>query len=119
MAKRSRKRKAAESRIPAKFVATSDQVAASWFKRDWFLGPILVVAVILAYQPVWYAGFVWDDDHHVTPMDLRSWGGLARIWFDVGATQQYYPLVHSIFWAEHGIWGDEPLGYHLVNVLLY
>ena len=31
-------------------------------------------------------GFLWDDDHHVTPAALRSLGGLARIWFDVGAT---------------------------------
>ena len=50
---------------------------------------------------------------------LRSWHGLYRIWFDLGATQQYYPLLHSVFWIEHKFWGDATLGYHLVNILLH
>ena len=41
---------------------------------------------------------LWDDNAHLTRPDLRSTAGLARIWFDVGATQQYYPVVHSAFW---------------------
>jgi tetratricopeptide (TPR) repeat protein len=45
--------------------------------------------------------------------------GLWRIWFELGATQQYYPLLHSAFWLEHRIWGDAVLGYHLVNVALH
>ncbi|MGO8697772.1 MAG: tetratricopeptide repeat protein [Limisphaerales bacterium] len=80
---------------------------------------ILLAATIIAYQPVWHAGFIWDDDIHVTPPELRSWNGLARIWFQLGATHQYYPLLHTVFWAEHWIWGDAPLGYHLINVLLH
>ena len=32
--------------------------------------------------------------------------GLWRIWTEVGATQQYYPLLHSAFWLEHRLWGD-------------
>jgi tetratricopeptide (TPR) repeat protein len=44
---------------------------------------------------------------------------LWRIWFDLGATQQYYPLLHSAFWVEHGLWGDAVLGYHLTNITLH
>jgi len=50
---------------------------------------------------------------------LRSLHGLWRIWFDLGATQQYYPLLHSAFWLEHRIWGDATLYYHLTNVALH
>ncbi|MGH7996444.1 MAG: tetratricopeptide repeat protein [Opitutaceae bacterium] len=80
----------------------------------------LVLAVTLAaYAPVWRAGFVWNDPDYVTRPALRSWAGLGRIWFDLGATEQYYPLLHSFFWIEHRLWGNGALGYHLVNVLLH
>jgi len=45
--------------------------------------------------------------------------GLGRIWFELGATQQYYPVLHSAFWIEHRLWGDDTLGYHLINVFLH
>ncbi len=80
----------------------------------------LVLAVVAAaYWPVFHAGFIWDDDGHVTRADLRSWHGLGRIWFDLGATQQYYPVLHSAFWMEHRLWGDAALGYHVLNVGLH
>ena len=62
---------------------------------------------------------LWDDASHVTRIDLRTLHGLWRIWFDLGATQQYYPLLHSAFWLEHFLWGDAVLGYHLANVALH
>jgi tetratricopeptide (TPR) repeat protein len=80
---------------------------------------LLVAAVFAAYQPVWQAGFIWDDDAHVTRPELRSVDGLWRIWTDLKATQQYYPLVHSAFWVQYHLFGLNPLGYHLVNVALH
>jgi tetratricopeptide (TPR) repeat protein len=78
----------------------------------------LAAAVFLAYQPAWQGGFIWDDDAHVRP-ELQSWNGLCRIWCDLKATQQYYPLLHSAFWLEHRLWGGATLGYHLVNIFLH
>jgi tetratricopeptide (TPR) repeat protein len=86
---------------------------------DWLLAAVLVVVVFLVYQPAWHGGFVWDDDQHVTRPELRSIRGLGRIWFDVGATLQYYPLLHSGFWLEHRLWGNAALGYHLANIALH
>jgi tetratricopeptide (TPR) repeat protein len=80
---------------------------------------LLFVVTLLAYLPAMRGGLVWDDDAHVTRPDLRSVHGLERIWFEVGATQQYYPVLHSAFWVEHRLWGDTTLGYHLLNVLLH
>jgi tetratricopeptide (TPR) repeat protein len=74
------------------------------------------VATLIAYWPALQGGFVWDDNAHVTSAAMRSFRGLWRIWFSLGATQQYYPLLHSAFWLEHRLWGDAVLGYHLVNV---
>ena len=50
---------------------------------------------------------------------LRSAGGLWRIWFEPGATQQYYPILHSLFWVLHRIFGDTTPGYHLVSICLH
>lgn len=80
---------------------------------------LVVVATVVAYLPALRAGFVWDDNAHVTPAELRSWGGLGRIWFEPGATQQFYPVLYSWFWLQHFLWGDAPAGYHLVSVLLH
>lgn len=60
-----------------------------------------------------------DDARHITRPELRSLHGLWRTWFDLGATAQYYPFLHSAFWVEHQLWGDSVLGYHLLNVLLH
>lgn len=87
--------------------------------REWLIGLGLLVVTVLAYLPLWRAGFIWDDDGHVTPAALRSLRGLFRVWFEPGATQQYYPALHSLFWLEHRLWGDGPLGYHLANLALH
>jgi len=88
-------------------------------KRDLVLGFLLLVFTLAAYQPAWNGKKIWDDDSHITKIELRSPGGLARIWTEVGATQQYYPLMHSVFWLEHHLWGDSTPGYHIVNILLH
>jgi tetratricopeptide (TPR) repeat protein len=82
-------------------------------------GALILCATLAAYLPALHGGFVWDDDAHVTRPALRSLDGLRRIWFELGATQQYYPLLHSAFWVEHRLWGDSVAGYHLVNILLH
>lgn len=85
----------------------------------WLLLPALLLVTLAAYHPAWHGGMLWDDDAHITRSDLRSTEGLWRIWFDLGATQQYYPVVHSAFWLQHRLWGDDTLGYHLVNIVLH
>ena len=77
---------------------------------------VLLAALLLAYFPALRGGLLWDDDAHVTRLALRSLHGLWRIWFEAGATQQYYPFLHSVFWVEHRLWGDCVLGYHLANI---
>ena len=62
---------------------------------------------------------MWDDEAHVTRPELRSLDGLARIWVEPGATQQYYPLLHSTFWVLHRLFGDNTLPYHLLSITLH
>ncbi|HTH47387.1 MAG TPA: tetratricopeptide repeat protein [Candidatus Limnocylindria bacterium] len=82
--------------------------------------PLLLLALVLAcYWPALHGGILWDDPAHIPRRDLRSWSGLWRIWTDVKSTQQYYPVLFSAFWVEYRLWGDQTLGYHLVNVALH
>jgi tetratricopeptide (TPR) repeat protein len=93
-------------------------LSSAW-RHGWLFGLFLVAATLIGYGPAWHAGLIWDDDRHITPPALRSPNGLARIWTQPGATQQYYPLVHSAFWVEYRLWGDATAGYHWVNILLH
>jgi tetratricopeptide (TPR) repeat protein len=86
-------------------------------RRDVLLAVLLLAAAFIAYLPALHGGLILDDDLHITRPELQSLGGLGRIWFDVGATQQYYPVLHTAFWIEHRLWGGAVEGYHLVNVL--
>ncbi len=109
--------------LPASATPGRDQAppGAAWafLRRDGLVGLFLACATLAAYASVLRAGFIWDDDGHVTRPDLRPLHGLWRIWFEPGATQQYYPLLHSAFWLEHRLWGDSAVGYHLANILLH
>jgi protein O-mannosyl-transferase len=111
-------RRRASSRHRSK-EATADPLRP-WWNHEWILGGLLVLIILVAYQQVWQAGYIWDDDSYVTKnATLRDLHGLWRIWFEVAATPQYYPLVHTSFWIEHHLWGLNPLGYHLVNLVLH
>jgi tetratricopeptide (TPR) repeat protein len=84
------------------------------------LGAILVGATVLAYLPAIRAGFIWDDPEYVlNNANLRTVAGLWDTWFVPKSLPQYYPLVHTTFWVEYHLWRLDPLGYHLVNVLLH
>jgi len=94
------------------------QGPSSWFRRDWLLGLILILFVILAYTPVWKAGFVWDDETILTANPcIVGPLGLKEIWSTPAA--DICPLTLTTFWAEHALLGLNPLPYHLVDVLLH
>ncbi len=107
------------SRQPEAKAQTAQTPGRAMPGGDWLALLVILGTALVAYLPVWHAGLIWDDDGHITRADLRPLSGLWRIWFEPGATQQYYPLLHSAFWIEHRLWGDNPLGYHVLNVVLH
>jgi tetratricopeptide (TPR) repeat protein len=77
---------------------------------------LILLATCYVYSPALRGAPLWDDDAHLTRPELQSFVGLARIWIEPAATQQYYPLLHSAFWLEHRMWGDSTFGYHAVTL---
>src|SRR5204863_8145404 len=95
-------------------------VASSSAPQIWPSGAMAMLvfaATLAAYWPALTGTLLWAGAGHVTRTDLQSVGGLFRLWFEPGATQQYYPLLHSAFWLEHKLWGDSTVGYHFVNIM--
>lgn len=90
-----------------------------WLRTFFFIG-LFIGTLIFVYSPALRGGFVWDDDAYVTqnPM-LTAPDGWQRIWFSAHQQSQFFPLVYSTLRIEHALWGWNPLGYHLVNVLLH
>lgn len=84
----------------------------------WIASGLLVAATLLAYAHVWKAGFIWDDEMHLTQNPcIVGPLGLREIWTTSAA--RYFPLTLTTFWIEHALWGLNPLPYHGVNVLMH
>jgi tetratricopeptide (TPR) repeat protein len=87
--------------------------------RDTAMAGLVFCVTLAAYLPAFRGEFIWNDSDYVTAPALRSLAGLGAIWTQPGATEQFYPLLHSFFWVQHRLWGDQPLGYHLVTLLCH
>ncbi len=100
--------------------ASSDFNFARWLRHPAVLAGLLMALMLAAYLPGLRGGFIWDDDAYVTknPM-LTDANGLREIWLSAHVQSQYFPLVYTTFRFERDLWGLNPLGFHLVNVLLH
>ena len=91
------------------------EIRVSFWRRDSFWALLLIAFVFIAYAQVFRAGFIWDDESHLTqnPCVVGPLG-LTEIWTTTQAV--YYPLVLTTFWALHKFFGLNPLPYHLLNI---
>ncbi len=79
----------------------------------------IALAALVAYSSTLGSGFVWDDDNLLTKNNLvHASDGLVRIWF-TNEPIDYWPMTNSSFWLEWRLWGMNPRGYHVTNLLLH
>src|SRR5689334_13957082 len=90
-----------------------------WSRKLVVLGSVFIVAAtVAAYFPAFGAGFIWDDDFHLTRNPfVNSEEGLRSIW--TSSYAMYYPLVLTTFWVQRHLWGLTPFPYHLFTVLIH
>ncbi len=76
---------------------------------------LLVALVLAAYWPALGGQFVWDDELLVqkNPLALGQ-ANLATIWFHTD-----FSLTSVALWLQWLLWGNNPVGFHVVNVLLH
>jgi hypothetical protein len=81
------------------------------------LGLILIITLV-AYLPVFKAGFVWDDTNYVqNNQQIRSID-LESI-FSKYVMGNYHPLTMLAFAVEYKFFGLNETGYHIINLLLH
>lgn len=90
---------------------------------------ILAIASFLAYSPSLRGGFVYDDPFFITYNDyIKSLGNLWSFFSEYRSVSPlgydinrdiYRPLRTASYAIEYKLWGLNPAGYHLVNILFH
>lgn len=81
---------------------------------------VCIMLALLAYSPVFKAGFVnWDDDEYVVKNDaITSFANIREI-LTQPVMGNYHPLTMLSLAANYAVSGKEALSYHAVNLLLH
>ncbi len=79
----------------------------------------MFVLCLVVYYPLHAAGFIWDDGYWIlSNPTMHHWRDIPVIWFNPMAFMQYYPLSVTAYFLQYQLWGANPLGYHVVSVIL-
>jgi protein O-mannosyl-transferase len=86
----------------------------------WIKGLILAGLGLWVFSPAWTGGWVWDDTAEILRNDpiRSSWRAIGAMW-TAPAGADYFPLKETVQWIEWHLWGDAPVGYHLVSLALH
>lgn len=87
-----------------------------------FIAGALVVLTFSAFSPALLGEFLSWDDHHLL-IDNPAWrplGPAALRWaFSATLLGHYQPLTWLSYSIDHALWGMNPAGFHLVNILIH
>ncbi len=85
------------------------------WNNPWVRGGLLFLLLLVVYWPALRGGFVWDDALLIdqNPV-IQGKAGLGSVWF-----HSDFPLSMSVMWLQWLLWGKNPAGYHVVNLVLH
>src|SRR2546422_143509 len=126
MTRRSKSRKAeaaakprplAPHRLPRDLVAGPP--AKGW--GSWLVPVLIAVVTFAAFLPALHNQFVnWDDDKNfLENPHYRGLGWTQLTWMWTTHMGHYIPLTWMTFGLDYLLWGMNPRGYHLTNLLLH
>jgi tetratricopeptide (TPR) repeat protein len=96
-------------------------VHRSW-KIKYCLAASVALLTILVYLPALFNGFVeWDDTRYVIDNpDIRTFNASFFRWAFFGFhVSNWHPLTWVSHALDYAVWGLNPLGHHLTNILLH
>ena len=87
----------------------------------WFLAGSISLITFLVYLPTLRNGFVWDDMPYIVEnLHIRSFNATMLKWaFTHFYQSNWHPLTWISHALDHAIWGLDPLGHHLTNIILH
>jgi Tfp pilus assembly protein PilF len=87
---------------------------------------MVALVAVVAYAATLGYELVWDDTLLIQQSwRLHHWGELPQLllsqfWSEVGETSHYYrPLITLTFFLDMKVWGLQPFGFHLTNLLAH
>ncbi len=94
-------------------------------KLEWSAGLLLIGAVVIALlaliavSPSLSGGLLWDDRPLLfqNPDVVRP-DGLLPIWTGE-RSPDYFPMTMTVAWVEYRLWGENPFGWRVTNLLLH
>ena len=91
--------------------------------RGAFAALAIGLLVAVCYMPATMGGFVWDDFVFRESEAIQHLYGLRQIWLaprSLNAGEgHYWPILYTTLWLEHKLWGFNPVGYHVINLVLH
>lgn len=87
-----------------------------------YLSLFITLAVFLTFWPAVGNGFVnWDDDALLLKNQSYRGFSTSHLWWMLTSfyAGHYHPLTWLSFAFDHSIWGMNPTGYHLTNLVLH
>lgn len=80
---------------------------------------LIAAAALAAYLPSLRGSFILDDNLYLTDAPfIKAPDGLYRFWCTFDALD-YYPVSNTTLWLEWRLWGTNPTGYRVTNLLLH
>ena len=96
----------------------------SFLDRETIVLFAMLAAVVAVYSPVLNGQFIWDDGYLVGENPLfRSpafvWEVFRHYLFVDTLAVYYRPVQNLSYIFDYWLWGDNPFGFHLTNLLLH
>lgn len=88
----------------------------------WIAGSLVVLLTVAGHiRGLWGQFLEWDDYAHITQNPAIRSLSFANLWmmFTEPAAKLYCPLTWLSFALDYQIWGRDPFGYHLTNLVLH
>jgi tetratricopeptide (TPR) repeat protein len=104
--------------LPPRPAASEPESSAA----EWLVAVVAACLVWIVFLPALRGGFLpWDDESNL--VTNRAWRGLGRpqlVWMLTTFHKGHWiPVTWLSFGADYLVWGMEPKGFHLTNVVLH